>query len=200
MSVLGNIIRLEIDTADPYRALSNKVNGRRVELARSRDNIIQIGVYERSIWQEVPSDLVLVTVEAKATRTGAAVAVANSSTISEVQQGQWDANTHEHLNITLPAAQTAGFPTADETAYWLVITATKTGGKPVTLAAGTIVVINDGGDYSATVPSPGDPSYYTKEQVEARLTGLFNGTIEENGFRGRWGIGTNGQPIWRRLS
>lgn len=199
MSVLGNIIRLEVDAADPYRAPAIKNTGQPIRLPRSRDIILQLGVYEAGVWVENPSHLVLVTAEVKATRTGAAVAVANTSTIANIQQGQWDANTHQHLSITLPAAQTAGFPTADETTYWLVITATVTGGIPITLLAGVVTVVNDGGDYSATVPSPGDPSYYTKAQVEARLQGIGDDTIEENGFRGRWGIGANGQPIWRRL-
>lgn len=199
----ANIIRLAVDLADPYAALGNKLTGSRPKLPRSRDIRIELGVFERGVWmRDVETYIASITVEVKATRTGAAtVTVTDAGPFNTVESGSWDDDSAQHAAILLPNGQTAGFTigSTGEADYWLVISAATVGGKAITLAAGTVTAIEDGGNYSATTPSVGDSAYVTFAQFYAALAAQGSGVIEENGYKGRWGIDENGQPVWRQI-
>lgn len=203
MSTEANIIRLACDLADPYRNPVNALNGERIKLPRSKDIRLELGIYERGVWmRDVESYLATITVEVKVTRTGAAtVTVTDAGPFVTVEEAQWDGKTSQHAAITLPNGQTAGFTigSTGEAEYWLVITAATVGGKGITLAAGAVTTIEDGGNYSATTPAVGDAQYVTFAQLFPLLKTLADHVIEENGYKGRWGIDENGQEIFRRL-
>jgi hypothetical protein len=203
MSTEANIIRLAIDTADPYRAPVNKINGSKIQIPRGKDSILQIAVYEKGIFTQTPSFLATVTAEIRPTsRVGAAIVTNNTSSIATISEGQWLDDTSQHLSITLPAAQTAGFSigSTNELEEWLVITALTTGGKPLTLAAGLCTAIEDGGNYSAVVPTPGDPTFVTAAQFYSVIDALNKNEITENGYRGRLGIDANGKLVLHLIS
>lgn len=201
MSLDANIIRIECDTADAYRAiggLTNKTTGERIRLSRGRDIMIEIGVRERGVWQQdIESSLASITIEVKATRTGAAtVTVTDSGPFALCQESEWQSDTKQHAAILLPNGQTSGFVigTSGEADYWFVITAATVSGKAITLAAGTVSCIEDGGNYSATTPAVGDANYVTWAQVLTLIPQAANGiVIEENGYKGRLGFTEDGQ-------
>lgn len=203
MSTEANIIRLACDLADPYRNPVNKLNGERIKLPRSKDIRLELGIYERGIWvRDVESYLATITVEIKATRTGAAtVTVTDAGPFVLTEEAEWNGDTKQHAAITLPNGQTAGFTigATGEAEYWLVITAATTGGKGITLAAGAVTAIEDGGNYSAATPAVGDSQYVTFAMLFPLLKSLSEQVIEENGYKGRWGIDENGQEVFRRL-
>lgn len=201
MSTEANIIRIECDKADAYRAiggLTNKITGEKVRLPRGRDIQIELGIRERGVWiQDVESSLASITVEVKATRTGAAtVTVTDSGPFVFCQESEWQSDTKQHAAILLPNGQTSGFVigASGETDYWFVITASTVSGKAITLAAGVVSCIEDGGNYSATTPAVGDANYVTFAQLFALLPQDGSGVvIEENGFKGRLGFTEDGQ-------
>lgn len=203
MGTEANIIRLAVDLADPYRNPVNKLNGERIKLPRSKDIRLEIGVFERGIWvRDIESYLASITVEIKATRTGAAtVTVTEAGPFTLTEAETWEGNLGQHASITLPNGQTAGFTigSTGEADYWLVITAATISGKGITLAAGAVTAIEDGGNYSATTPAVGDSQYVTQAQMFAALASLTNVVFTENGYSGRWGFDENGQEVLRRL-
>jgi hypothetical protein len=203
MSTEANIVRLACDLAHPYQAPVNRLTGERIQMPRGRDIAVEIGIYERGIWiVDVESRLASITVEVKATRTGAAtVTVTDAGPFSSTSEGSWEGNTGQHAAVLLPNGQTAGFTigATGSAEYWLVITAATVSGKAVTLAAGLVDAIEDGGNYSATTPAVGDASYVTTSQFYAALGSASSGVISENGYQGRWGIDANGQPVWRTI-
>ncbi len=203
MSVEANIVRIEVDQGDAYRAPSSKVTGDVIRLPRSRDIAIQIGIKANGIFMADASYIATITAEVRnyATPGDAAIVIAATSTIAAIAEAQWEDNTAQHATVTLPAAQTAGISVGSkETAYWLVITAVTAGGKPLTLIAGKVLGVDDAGNYSATAPTPADPSFVTSVAFYSALAAINQGVIEENGFRGRWGIDENGVPKWRLLT
>lgn len=204
MSNEANIIRIACDQADPDKALVNALNGDVPRLHRNRDIILELGIYARGIFIPSPTHLATITAEVRpyATRTDPAVVTANTSSINSLNgEGAFTGGTGQHASILLDQAQTAGFTgfTNHEKDYWLVITAITTGGKPLTLINGRAIAVEDGGNYSATVPSPGNPNYPTMEQFYSALSALNTGVIEENGYKGRWGIDANGRPVFRLI-
>lgn len=203
MPTEANIIRLAVDLADPYRNPVNKLNGEKIKLPRSKDIRLELGVYERGIWvRDVESYLASITVEIKATRTGAAtVTVTEAGPFILTEEAEWNGGENkQHATITLPNGQTAGFTigSTGEAEYWLVITAATLGGKGITLAAGAVTAIEDGGNYSAATPVVGDSQYVTYAALFPVLQRLIDEQINENGFKGRWGIDENGLPIFRQ--
>jgi hypothetical protein len=206
MSTEANIIRIECDKAQPYQGitgLTNKVTGERVRLPRGRDIQVELGVRERGVWiVDVESELASITVEVKATRTGAAtVTVTDAGPFALCQESEWTSDTKQHAAIQLPNGQTSGFTigSSGEADYWMVITATTVSGKAITLAAGVVTAIEDGGNYSATTPSVGDANYVTQAQLLTMLPSGSNLIIEENGFRGRLGFDENGNFLVHML-
>lgn len=207
-----NIARFLVDQADWYRPPINLLNGGPLYLARSKDTRLEVGIYRRGGFVPNPAaDIVLITAEVKTTRTAAAVVTASTAVITGLtgegvftggvtEEGRITAGTGQHAVILLPRAQTASFVigASGETDHWIVLTATGPDGNSFPLIAGRCVAVEEGGSYSATVPTPADPAYYTKAETEARLAGLADKVISENGFRGYWGI-ENGAPKWRRL-
>lgn len=188
MSISANIRRIKVDPADDYQTLSNKVTGGVVYIPRSRDVALQFGFYEKGTFVANPSHLATITAEIRPydDRGGTAVVVASTATIASITSGQWENDTSQHFTVTLPAAQTASLATASETPYWLVVTAITTDGKPLTLISGRCIGINDGGNYSATVPTPGDPTYVTAEQFFSAIAAISAGGGISNGYR--WAV------------
>jgi hypothetical protein len=203
MSTEANIVRVECDLAIPYQAPVNKITGERIQIPRGRDVVVELGVRERGTWVvDLESKLASITVEVKATRTGAAtVTVTDSGPFTTTTEGTWTGDTGQHASILLPNGQTSGFTigSSGSAEYWMVITAATVSGKAVTLAAGNVDAIEDGGNYSATTPAVGDASYVTTSQFYSALGSASSGVISENGYQGRWGIDENGQPVWRTL-
>jgi hypothetical protein len=195
MADLKNIIRLACDTVPGLLTVADKLTGNVPRLPRGRDTRLEIGISAKRTWQQVPG-LTIITAEVKpfANHGGTAVVIANTTLINNVTAGSWEDDTASHAEIILPAAQTVSLATADETDYWLVVTGFTAAGSQVTLAAGRILGVNDGGNYSATVPTPGDVNYLTAAQVFALLNNLQKAEFTENGFRARLSIDANGQP------
>lgn len=193
----ANIRRIQVDPVDDYLSLFNKNTGNVIYLPRGRDVVLQLGYFEKRIFVPNPSHLATITAEVRpSNRTSAAVVTAQTSSIAQIAEGQWEDDTSQHASILLPAAQTASLApdaTTNEKDYWLVITALTTGGKPLTLISGRCVAIEDGGNYSATVPNPGDPTYVTAAQFFSALSGLNAGEFTKNGWRVRLDVDANGQ-------
>jgi hypothetical protein len=188
MSIQANIRRIACDSAADYLRAFNKRTGDKLAFPRGRDVAMQFAIYEAGIFQANPTYLATITAEIRpfADRGGVALCVANTSVITQISSGEWDADTNQHFTITFPAAQTASLATANETDYWFVVTAITTGGQKLTLVSGPCLGINDGGDYSATVPTPGSINYVTTEQFYSALGAISAGGGVSNGYR--WAI------------
>jgi hypothetical protein len=199
MSSTYNIARIECDLSLPYQALVNAVDGGQIFMARSRDHRFELGIRDKGIWQETIAQFTSVTLEIKSTtgRTAAAlVSVTIAAPFSTVAEGEWVNRTSQHVAVDLNETQTGlSMGGSDSKDFWLVITATNTSGRKVTLAAGTITMIEDGGQYSGNTPTPYDPAYLNADQVMALVQALRqNWTITENGYQRRLGVDSNGQP------
>lgn len=198
MSIEANIRRIKVDPADDYQSLTNKVTGGVVYIPRGRDVDLEFGYYERGIFQANPSFLTTITAEVRpfTNRGGTALVVANTSIINSISEGEWTSDTNQHFTITLPAAQTASLSVADETDYWLVVCGFTATGKCITLISGHCKGVNDAGNYSAAVPTPGDPTFVTSAQLFSALAALGGGggTVS-NGKRLTWVWDTTDQ-LW----
>lgn len=196
MSIQANIRRIKVDPANDYNSAVNKITGDIIRIPRGRDTVLQIGYYENDVFVPNPSHLATVTAEIRpySDRGGTALVVATTSTLSAVSaEGAWLNDEDQHLSLTLDAAQTASLATANETDYWLVITALTTGGKPVTLVSARCIGVNDGGNYSAVQPTPADPTYVTAAQFYSALGAVNSGEFTRNGWRVRLDVDENGQ-------
>jgi len=200
----NNIIRIECDLADPYRPLVNLVTGGTVQLPRSRAVRFELGILDKGIWQDIVSvNFSGITLEVRpASRVGAALIskTVNAAAFAVVAEGQWNAKTGQHATVDANSADTGLAMGAGvfELELWLVITATKTtGGNIVTLAAGSVMMIEDGGQYSGNTPIAGDPIYYNTAQVDALIqAAMRNVTFVENGKMFRPTIDDNGIVSW----
>jgi len=204
MSNQSNIIRIACDVADPYRALVNAVTGGPVLLPRNRAARFELGVFDKGIWQEtLTANYSSITIEirpvsrigaAEASQTVNAAAFANGPSV-----GGWNNRVEQHAVVDLDSGQTGlAMSGATERDLWLVITATKlAGGNTVTLAAGTIQMIEDGGQYSGAVPVAGNPTFYTAAQVDALLQAAMRDiTLTANGYVIRPTVNDQGVLVW----
>lgn len=82
------------------------------------------------------------------------------------------ARSSQHVVIPFDEGETglsmAGADTDNTKRFSVVITAVRNG-HVVTLGDGVIRVRNDGGVYSGNTPTAGDPTYYTKEEMQGLL-------------------------------
>lgn len=201
MSIQANIRRIKVDPANDYNSAVNKITGGIITVPRGRDTVLQVGYYENDVFVANPSHLATVTAEVRpyANRGGTALVVATTSTIAAVAaEGAWLNDEDQHFSLTLDAAQTAAMATENETDYWLVITALTTSGKAITLTSARCVGVNDGGNYSATQPTPADPTYVTAAQFYSALGAVNAGEFVRNGWRVRLDVDENGQVTFNK--
>ena len=201
MSVEANIIRIEVDAADPYRNPVNKINGAQIQIARGKDHQFEVGIFSRGTWQDTVANFSAVIVEVWDSSTHITTRTLNvqGNSFATCPQGSWDDNTSQHVVILATASDTAAFTAAaGGTDYWLVISGLTSAGKKITLAAGTCKVIEDGGQYIAAAVSPGNPAYMTRDEV----IGLFNAlsrnlvlTSPDGSHQRKLGVTDEGVPI-----
>lgn len=202
MSNEYNRIRIAGDLANPFADLINAVTTLTPEIPRGRHVRIDVAVFDALTFQSNIAQIDTMTLEIKAaSRTGAPII---SKTISSfapnVSHQAWLNGTQEHASFQLTDSDTNGINMGGELSLqlWLVITATTTGGKGLTVAAGPVLAIEDGGVISGNTPTAGDPTYYTKEQIDAKLLALFKSGLfpSENGtFSLRIGVTDDGEEI-----
>lgn len=181
-----NIVRLACDLAMPLKPPVNVIDGLQVQIHRGKTYRFEIGVFDKEVWQESISQFSSVTLQVRLTRTSAAlIDVTQVITAATVPESAWDGRTDQHVVINLTGAQTNALtvPSPFELKHWLVVTATTTGGEVVTLAAGDMKGIEDGGQYSGVTPASGDPTYLTAAQTIAAIESAMGGfQIEANGY------------------
>lgn len=181
-----NIIRLACDLAMPLKPPVNLIDGLQVRIHRGKTYQFEIGVYDKEVWQESITQFSSVTLQVRATRTSAAIIDKTVSVpVVTVAEAAWDGKTDQHVVLTLTGAQTNALtvPSPFEADFWLALTATTTGGEVVTLGAGAIKGIEDGGQVSGSTPVSGDPTYLTAAQTIAAIESAARGfQIEANGW------------------
>jgi hypothetical protein len=181
-----NIIRLACDLSMPLKPPVNIIDGNQVRIHRGKTYRFEIGVYDKETWQESITQFASVTLQVRATRTSAAI-IDKTETVPvvTVAEASWDGRTDQHVVLTLTGAQTNALtvPSPFTLNHWLVLTATTAGGEVVTLTAGDILAIEDGGQFSGSTPVSGDPTYLTAAQTIAAIESASRGfQIEANGW------------------
>ena len=132
MSVEANIIRIEVDAADPYRNPVNKINGAQIQIARGKDHQFEVGIFSRGAWQDTVANFSAVIVEVWDSSTHITTRTLNvqGNSFATCPQGSWDDNTSQHVVILATASDTAAFTAAaGGTDYWLVISGLTSAGK-----------------------------------------------------------------------
>ena len=167
-----NIVRLACDLSMPLKAPVNIIDGLQVRIHRGKTYRFEIGVYDKETWQETITQFASVNLQVRPTRTGAAI-IDKTETVPvvTVAEAGWDGRTDQHVVLTLTGAQTNALAVPDPFTLtrWFVLTATTAGGEIVTLTAGDIVAVEDGGQFSAATPISGDPGFLTAAQTIAAI-------------------------------
>ena len=201
MSVEANILRIEVDAADPFRNPVNKINGGLITITRGKDHQFEIGIRARGIWADTVTNFSAIIVEVWDATTHITTRSLNvqGSTFVNCPEGSWNDNTSQHCVILATASDTGGITAAaGGTSYWLVISGLTSLGKKVTLTAGLCLAIEDGGQYIAAAVSPGNPSYMTRDEVIGLFNALQNNLVlkSPDGTRQRkLGVTDEGVPI-----
>lgn len=174
MNCNRNRIRVEGNTAKPYAELVNLLTGGAPIIPRARVLRLELGIYCDETFETDLSQVSSITAELKpvGNRTATALASKTVSSFSTITENQWESGETWHASLEFSEIQTAlDMGGNDNLPLWLVITA-ETDQGPVTLAAGTASMVEDGGLSTENAPEPGDPGYYTKEQIDAMLVAL----------------------------
>jgi len=188
MSNTYNRIRIACDMANPYKPLINLTTRLQPEIPRGRAVRIDVAVYDFNTFQPSIPQITGMTLEIKATtRTGAPIISKTISSFSDIALGQWTDGSAQHGTFQLSASDTNAIDMASALSkeLWFVITAT-TATAPITLAAGTVNAVEDGGVISGNTPTAGDPTYLTADQTLAIIqsaTGEVIVTSQPNGTR-----------------
>lgn len=209
------IIRLELEltkVGDAAFPVQNLFTGRVAVMPRSRAVRWELVLLKDDVLDADVGNITDITMEVKANGspetgplisksiTGAAINVA----LSDAER-QSRSNQHAVINFGQGDTGLSMTGHSDNVKkFWLVITATRNGNL-VTLGAGVIEVLNDGGQYSGNTPTAGDPVYYTKEQIDGQQAsflriknkpGVMVIMVSENGqWERRWGVTNEGVRI-----
>jgi hypothetical protein len=186
-------IRLELEltkVGDTLAPLVNLFTGNHPVMPRSRAIRWELVFLNDGVLDLAVANITNVTMELKAYNsptsppiiskfiTGASI---NAALTDAQRQGKSD----QHAVINFDQGDTgvdmAGADPDNTKAFSLVITATRNGNL-VTLGAGAIRVLNDGGQYSGNTPTAGDPTFYTKDQVDG-LLGSYMKLLNDPGVR-----------------
>lgn len=161
---------------DPGYALTNAFTNATPYLPRARAwRFHLVFLYDGSLDQNV-GNITNVTLEVKTHGSpSTAPLISTSITGAAINTALTDAQrvsrASQHAIVDVAAGSTGlnmGSPDVTEKQFDLVITATRNGSL-VTLASGSFMVANDGGQYSGNTPTAGDPTYYTKDQIDGML-------------------------------
>jgi hypothetical protein len=158
----------------PLKAPVNVIDGLQIRIHRGKTYRFEIGVFDKEVWQESISQFSSVTLQVRATRTSAAIIdVTQVVVATTIPESAWDGRTDQHVVVTLTGAQTNALtvPSPFEADFWLALTATA-GAEVITLTAGTIKGIEDGGQFSGSTPVSGDPTYLTAAQTIAAIESM----------------------------
>lgn len=173
-------LRLELEltkVGDPHNPITNLFSGSTPVMPRSRAIRWELVLLNDDALDADVGNITDITFEVKAylDPTSAPLISKSTSTINTaLTDAQRQARSDQHAVIEFAAGDTGlsmtGANAGGYKNFSIVITATRSGNL-VTLAAGTIQVLNDGGQYSGNTPTAGAPEYYTKTQVDGLLAG-----------------------------
>jgi hypothetical protein len=172
MSNSANIVRIACDLALPNRAPVNIIDGMGLFINRGKAYSIELGIFDKGVWQESIGQFASVTMQVRPTRVGAAIIDKTVLIVSTaVAESSWNDRTAQHAVITLTGAQTNALtvPAPYTLGVWVSIFATTTGGEIVTLASGDMTAVEDGSNFTAATPIAGDPTYLTAAQTIAAI-------------------------------
>lgn len=214
-AAVRNIVRLAVDPADQYRAPVNIANGGRVRIARGKDVQFEIGVFNRSKGSSIATgadgeitgwqgrieayQTIFIEIWDALTRITVRYVMISSSSFASCTAGEWDDTTSQHALITATATETAALTAAvpSGTEYWMVISALTADGQKITLSAGTIEAIEDGGQYAGVTVPVGNPAYPTRDELVAIIQALqrdFTVISPDGSRRRKIGVTNDGEP------
>ncbi|MGH8020523.1 MAG: hypothetical protein ACREIA_20015 [Opitutaceae bacterium] len=174
MSVTRRRVRLKVETAD-FDPPADVLTSSTMQFWRGSGLRVELGLFERGVLEDV-ANLESIRLEIKNQVSGSAPAPDAAALMAKevtsfdntLASATWDDGTKQHAAIEFTAAETnITVPSGGN--LWMILIATTTDDEePITLAAGTCKVYEDGWQSGGAAP-PAEDTYYTAQQANARF-------------------------------
>jgi len=175
-------LRLELELAQGIAAAPvNLFTGAAPLVPRSRDLqweivLLNNGALDSSVGNITSMVLEVKTFQSPASSPLISVSISGAAINTNLTDAARQAQSDQHAILVMTAGMTGldmtGADVNGAKPFNLVLTATRNGNL-VSLAAGTITVVNDGGQYSGNTPTAGDPTYYNKAQIDGMFAAFL---------------------------
>lgn len=177
-----NLIRIEIELTTPYALVlvggSELAAPTDIKMPRSRAIRWELVITKYGVLDADVGNISDITMEVKTKDTPSSAPLISKSTSAintNLAEPERQAKSGQHAVINFAQGDTGlnmGAADVLEKTFDLVITATRNGNL-VTLAKAGFTVVNDGGQYSGNTPTAGDPTFYTKAQVDGLIANFL---------------------------